>query len=116
MPSQPSTKPIADAASGKTETNQKKPPTVLSCWLGSVTAAAIAAVLYLLTSSIGQTFASKPPQSTNMTVLKISAAVRTLVVGLSAMGTGIFAIAALGLFALGVQLLWQNLRQPSEGS
>jgi hypothetical protein len=32
---------------------------------------------------------------------------------MSALGTGIFGIAALGLIALGIQLLVQQLRQPS---
>ena len=111
MTNQPTPQPITKSSSETPSETERKSPSVISCLFGSLTAAAIAAVLYLLTSSIAQNFASKPPQSTNMTVLKISAAVRTLVVGMSALGTGIFGIAALGLFALGIQILWQRLRK-----
>jgi hypothetical protein len=43
--------------------------------------------------------------------------VRTLVVGLSALGTGIFGLAALGLLGLGIQLLLRRGdAPPSAGS
>lgn len=95
----PSTKPSA--------------PTPLRCFTGAMIAGGIAAVLYQLTLSIIETFANKPLPSGNYIAVNIAVAVRTLVMGMSAMATGIFAIAALGLLALGVQLLVQQLRQPS---
>jgi hypothetical protein len=64
----------------------------------------------MLTTSIAQAFANKPLASDNFTARRIAAAVRTLVVGLSALGTGIFALAAIGLFALGIQL-WLRSKQ-----
>ncbi len=63
-----------------------------------------------MTSSIGHSFAAKPIQSDSYIVQRISSAVRTLVIGLSAMGTGIFGLAALGLFGLGIQVSIQRLR------
>jgi hypothetical protein len=81
-------------------------PTPLRCLFGSIVAGGIAFALYNMTSAIALSFATKPIQSDNMTVQRISAAVRTLVVGLSTMGTGIFALAAIGLFALGIQLMF----------
>ena len=88
-------------------------PTPLRCVLGSIVAGGIAFALYNMTSAIALSFATKPVTSDNLTVQRISAAVRTLVVGLSTMGTGIFALAAVGLFALGIQLL---LSKPKDSS
>jgi len=71
-------------------------------------AGAIATAMYLLTSSIAQTFASKPLHSTNAIVLRIGVAVRTLVVGASTLATFVFGLAALGLLALAIQTLIQR--------
>ena len=87
------------------------PPSPLRCLLGSLVASGIAFGLYGMTTAIAQAFANKPNHYANMTTTNISVAVRTLVVGLSALGTGIFALAALGLLGLGVQLL---LKRPDE--
>jgi hypothetical protein len=59
---------------------------------------------YFLTHSIATTFANKPPTGNNFAV-NISIAVRTLVVGTSTLATALFSITALGLIALGIQLL-----------
>ena len=92
------------------ESVQAKPqPTVLRCVMGSLIASAFAFGLYSLTMSIAQSFASKPVHSANITVIKIGVAVRTLVVGMAALGTGVFAIAALGLLLLGLQIGLQKL-------
>jgi hypothetical protein len=81
-------------------------PTPLRCILGSIVAAVLAYALYNMTSSIALSFATKPiATDSTLIVQRISSAVRTLVLGMSAMGTGIFALAALGLFALAIQLL-----------
>lgn len=88
----------------------------LSPWrslVGSVIASSIAFACYKMMAAIALSFATKPIQSDNFTVQRISAAVRTLVVGLTAMGTGIFAVAALGLLGLTFQLLLQKTK-PAE--
>jgi hypothetical protein len=77
-----------------------------------VIAGAIATALYHLTASIADTFAHKPLPTSNQVSINIAIAVRTLVVGLSTMGTAIFAIAALGLFALGIKLIIEQFRAP----
>lgn len=89
------------------------PPTPLRCFTGALISGAIAALLYLLNQSIVQGLAAKPLPTSNVTATNIAVAVRTLVVGLSTLATAIFAIATLGLIALGIQLLIQQLRQPS---
>lgn len=80
------------------------------CFGGAVLAGGLALALYRMTSAIAQSFATKPVHSDNFTVQRISAAVRTLVVGMSALGTGIFGLAALGLLGLGIQLLIQRAK------
>jgi hypothetical protein len=68
--------------------------------------------LYLLMISIATTFAKKPIHSDNQLVISLTSAVRTLVVGVVALGTGIFGIVTIGLLALAVQLLIQQLTKP----
>ena len=93
--------------------NPEEQTSILRCITGSLIAGAFASGLYLLTASIAQTFANKPTHSDNITVIKIASAVRTLVVGMAALGTGVFALAAIGLMGLAVQLLIQRLRKRS---
>lgn len=90
-----------------TATSPKASP--LSCFLGATVAGGLSLLAYRLTSAIALTFANKPITSDNVTAQNIGAAVRTLVVGIVALGAGIFGIAALGLFALGIQLTIQRL-------
>jgi hypothetical protein len=79
--------------------------TPLRCFFGAIVAGAIAYLLYNMTGSIAAVFASKAVHSDNMIILRMSAAVRTLVIGMAAMGTGIFGMAAIGLTGLGIQTL-----------
>jgi Protein of unknown function (DUF3082) len=92
-----------------------KQPTVLRCVTGSLISSVFAFGLYSLTMSIALNFASKPVHSTNITVLKISVAVRTLVVGMVALGTGVFGLAAVGLMLLGLQIGIQKLVKKPAG-
>ncbi len=91
------------------ETSSDSMPSPLRCVLGAIVAGAIAIVLYNLTSNIAQAFAAKGLPTGNITTTNIAVAVRTLVIGMAALGTGIFGLAAIGLFGLGVQLL---IRKP----
>lgn len=79
---------------------------------GSLLAGSLALFLWRLTGSISSTFATHPLQSSSQIAISLSTAVRTLVVGMSAMATGIFALAAVGLVGLSVQILWQRVFQP----
>jgi hypothetical protein len=86
----------------------RQPPTPLRCILGAIVAGFIASLLWRLTNSIAISFASTPIDSPNMIVIRMSTAVRTLVVGMSSLGTGIFALAAVGLTGLALQLLFSK--------
>ena len=97
-------KPTPDAI------QEKVSATPLRCFTGALSASVFSLLAYRLTLSIAESFANKPVISSNPAVVNISAAVRTLVVGMAALGAGIFGIAALGLTALGIQLLFRSFR------
>jgi Protein of unknown function (DUF3082) len=91
-------------------------PTPLRSLTGALMAAAMGLLLYRLTTSIMQSFAAHPTVSHNTIVINLSAAIRTLVVGLATMATGIFAFVTLGLVALAIQAVVQSLRSPKPES
>jgi len=93
----------------ETEITLTPSQTILRGLTGSLVAATLSAGLYGLTSRIAVSFASKPIANPNITAQNIGAAVRTLVLGLGALGTFIFGFAALGLFLLALQTLFQQL-------
>jgi uncharacterized membrane protein (DUF373 family) len=82
---------------------------IAQAFLGSGVASTMAIVMYRILSSIALTFATKPVTSDNITVINLSAAVRTLVMGVFALGTGVFGIAAMGLMLLALQMLFYRL-------
>ena len=84
------------------------PPTPLRCITGATISGGLAFAMYSLMIAIATTFASKPIHSDNQIVINIASAVRTLVVGVAALGMGIFSIVAIGLLALAIQLLIQG--------
>jgi hypothetical protein len=86
--------------------------TPLRCITGATISGGFAFITYSLMIAIATTFANKPTHSDNQTVINIAAAVRTLVVGIVALGAGIFGLVALGLLALSVQLFIQKLSNP----
>ncbi|QUS60466.1 DUF3082 domain-containing protein [Synechocystis sp. PCC 7339] len=91
------------------------PPTPLRCLVGSGISASLAWGLYLLTSAIAVSFASKPVLSDKAIVQRIASAVRTLVLGLASMGTFIFAFVAIGLILLMIQLIVQKRPSGNDG-
>ena len=92
------------------ETVQKLPGPV-RCLSGSLIAGGLALPLYFLTTSISQNFASKPIHSHNPLVVNIGAAVRSLVLGMSTLATAVFGFVAIGLLALAVQVLIQQITE-----
>jgi hypothetical protein len=88
----------------------------LRCVTGAVISGGLGYALYSLMIAIATSFANKPIHSDNQLVIKITSAVRTLVVGLVALGSGIFILVAVGLLALAVQLLMQKLKKSPESN
>jgi Protein of unknown function (DUF3082) len=91
-------------------------PSPLRSLTGALMAAGMGLLLYRLTTSIMKSFAAHPTVSHNTIVVNLSAAIRTLVVGLATMATGIFAFVTLGLVALAIQAGVQSLRNPKPES
>lgn len=91
-----------------TNESQKNPlsanVTPVRCLTGALMSGAIASFLYFLSMSIIQTFADKPLATKNAIALNIGAAVRTLVMGMGVLATGVFALTTVGLLALAIQL------------
>ena len=110
MENQPLKKPNLPNLSPQ-EDQSKLPATPLRCFTGALTAGVFSLLAYRLMLSIATSFANKPVTSSNPTVVNISAAVRTLVVGMVALGASVFGIAALGLTALGIQLLFKKFQR-----
>ncbi|MBE9052972.1 DUF3082 domain-containing protein [Nostocales cyanobacterium LEGE 11386] len=96
----------------QSETTAQVPPTPLRCIVGGIFSGGLGFAMYSLMIAIATTFATKPIHSDNPMVVNIGSAVRTLVVGVVALGTGIFGIVAIGLLALAIQLLVQQWTKP----
>jgi hypothetical protein len=105
-------------SSENSKTAEVKKVTPLQCLTGATISGSLAYLLYLLTASIATSFATKPLPSGNKFVVKIAVAIRSLLVSTVSLGTFVFAIVALGLMLLGIQLLIQTVKlrvQNSEG-
>jgi Protein of unknown function (DUF3082) len=79
-------------------------PSPFRCLIGAVIAGVMSFAMYTMTSNIATTFATKPMGHKTTMAVNIAAAVRTLVVGSTALGTAVFGIIAVGLVALAVQV------------
>lgn len=82
--------------------------TPLRCFFAAAISGAIAFAAYLLFNSVVQTYAAKAVTSTNPIVVNLTAAVRTMIMGIVALGTGVFGVVAIGLFLLGIQVTVQK--------
>lgn len=97
-----------DITPSNSELSQDKTPTPLRCWTGALISAGFAIALYFATVSIHQTLADTPIPSGNPMSIRIASLVRTLVIGMAALGTFTFGLATLGLTGLGFQLMFQK--------
>ena len=79
-------------------------PSPLRCLTGSLIAGVMSFALYTMTSNIATTFATKPMNHKTTMAVNIATAVRTLVVGSTALGATVFGIISVGLIALGIQV------------
>lgn len=91
------------------DTEEKTTP--LRCFIASCISGAIAFCAYLLFTSIVNNYATKVITSSNPIVINLTSAVRTMVMGVVAMATGVFGMVAIGLFLLGIQVAVQNLKK-----
>ena len=103
-----SKEPVASEDLELESSPQKATP--LRCFFASIISGAIAFGLYLLLNSIVQTYATKAVTSNNPVVVNLTAAVRTMVMGIVALGTGVFGVVAVGIFLLGIQLTFNSFK------
>lgn len=93
----------------RTAANPLSTRRILRAFTGFFVAGTMALLFYKMLTAIATTFANKPIISDNPTVINLSAAVRTLVLGTITLGTGVFGMAAVGLILLGFQMIGQRL-------
>jgi hypothetical protein len=89
-----------------TQTTPPQPalPSPLSCLTGSLIAGTMSIAMYTMTVKIATTFATHPMTQKTTMAVNIAAALKTLVVGATALGTGISGIIAIGLVGLALQV------------
>lgn len=103
----PTPQPNQDTQPTQTQETLPGPLRSLSATL---IAGGCAIAFYFLTSSIAQAFANKAITSTNTTAIRISIAIRTLVVGLSTLATTLFSFVACGLLIVTIYASIQQLK------
>jgi Protein of unknown function (DUF3082) len=103
----------SESISNNSEIDSTQQTSPLRCFVSSGIAGVIAFGAYSLLHSIMQTYGAKAITSHNPVVIDITTAVRTMVMGIVALGTGVFSLAAVGLFLLGIQVTVQSLRKAS---
>lgn len=101
---------VAATTDGEAKASSKAPTSVWRCIAGSAIAAFMGYGAYNLTFRIATQFATHPLDSDNYIAVRLSGMVRTLVMGTSAMATGILAFAAIGLAFLGLQITLQKFK------
>ncbi len=97
---------LADATPIAAKPTDDQPPskvTPLRCFLGGLVAGAIAVFFYHSAGVIAGVFARTEIHTDNFLVTRMSTAIRTLVIGMFALGAGVFGMAAVGLTGLGFQ-------------
>jgi predicted lipid-binding transport protein (Tim44 family) len=100
----PSEATKAPPAANRNAANNNK-ATPLRCFTGGLVAGAIAIFFYHSAEVIAGIFAQTQIQADNFIVMRMSSAIRTLVIGMFALGAGVFGMAAIGLSGLGIQIL-----------
>jgi hypothetical protein len=94
--------------SQQTDSQSQVTTSPLRCIIGALISGALTYGLYSLMIGIVTTYANKPIASNSQLAANIASAVRTLVIGVTALGTGVFGIVTIGLLALSVQLIVQK--------
>jgi Protein of unknown function (DUF3082) len=83
-------------------------PTPLRCLTGSLIAGMMSIALSAMTNRIATTFATRPMIQKTTMANNIASAVRTLVVGSTALGAAVFGIIAIGLIGLAIQVAFRK--------
>jgi choline-glycine betaine transporter len=86
------------------ETPKESLPSPLRCLTGSAIAGVMAYMMYWMANKIAISFASKPITGKTDAAVNIAVAVRTLLVGMTSLGTAVFTIVSVGLILLAIKV------------
>ncbi|WP_310486627.1 DUF3082 domain-containing protein [Chamaesiphon sp. VAR_69_metabat_338] len=89
-------------------------PTPLRCLTGALISGTMSIAMYVMMSKIATTFATKPMLQKTTMATNIATALRTLVVGSTALGAAVLGIIAVGLVALAIQVLFSNKKASTD--
>ena len=95
----------------ETQTPTEKPTSPLRSLTGALISGGLGYAMYNLMITIATNFANKPIHSDNPVTLRISSLIRTAIVGMIGLGTTVFAVVALGLLALTLQLVFEQRKK-----
>ena len=95
----------------ETPTTTETPTSPIRSLTGAVISGGLGYAMYNLMINIATNFANKPIHSNNPVTLRISSLIRTAIVGMIGLGTTVFCVVALGLFALTIQLILEQKKQ-----
>ncbi len=85
---------------------ERSVPSPLNCLTGALIAGTMSIACYTMMSKIATSFATNPMIQKTTMANNIAAALRTLVVGSTALGTAVCGIISVGLVGLAIQVLF----------
>lgn len=86
------------------ETPTPSLPSPLRCLSGSAIAGVMAYMMYWMANKIAISFAAKPVAGKTDAAINIAVALRTLLVGMTCLGTAVFTIVCVGLIILAIKV------------
>jgi Protein of unknown function (DUF3082) len=87
-------------------------PSPLRCLSGATVAGVMAAMMYWMANKIATNFAARPVQGNSTAAINIAVAVRTLLVGMTSLGTAVFSIVCVGLIILAIKIALGHAQAP----
>ena len=87
---------------------EKALPSPLSCLTGSLVAGIMSIAMYTMMIKIATNFATNPMVQKTTMGNNIAAALRTLVLGSTALGTAMFGLISIGLIGLAIQVVFSK--------
>jgi hypothetical protein len=84
--------------------------TPMRCFTGGSISGVLAIAAYFLTKSVVLTYSTMPIKFNNPMAIRIASSVRTLIMGVTTMATFVFLMVTVGLMALGIKLMIENMK------
>jgi hypothetical protein len=103
---------MLDCPTMTSETPINSLPSPARCLSGSAIAGVMAFMMYWMANKIAMNFAARPVHGNSTAAINIAVAVRTLLVGMTSLGTAVFSIISLGLIVLAVKIALGRAQSP----